>query len=190
MLVMVYAHANRSGGRLRGHSSQLSIVLVVIGVSGSGKTTVATILARRLGWPFEEGDSLHSESNIRKMSAGLPLTDADRQDWLLKVAGWVEARLDRGGSGLITCSALKRRYRDVINRRGAGLVFVFLAGSRATIAARLAARTGHFMPPALLDSQLADLEEPGPDEPAIRVEIDKFPDAIAQEVLERMALPD
>jgi gluconokinase/shikimate kinase len=168
----------------------LSIVLVVMGVSGSGKTTVATILARRLGCAFEEGDSLHSLSSIGKMMAGLPLTDADRGDWLLKVAEWVEARLDRGESGLIACSALKRRYRDVINRRGAGVVFVFLAGSKATIAARLAARTGHFMPPALLESQLADLEEPAADEPAIRVEIGKVPDAIAQEVLERMALPD
>lgn len=163
---------------------------MVMGVSGSGKTTVATILARRLGWPFQEGDSLHSPSSIGKMGAGLPLTDADRRDWLLNVAEWVEAKLDRGENGLITCSALKRRYRDVINRRGAGVVFVFLAGSKETIAARLAARTGHFMPAALLDSQLADLEEPAPDEPAIRVETDKVPDAIAQEVLERMALPD
>jgi carbohydrate kinase (thermoresistant glucokinase family) len=168
----------------------MSIVLVVMGVSGSGKSTVATILARRLGWPFEEGDSLLSPSSIAKMSAGLPLTDADRGDWLLKVAEWVEARLDHGESGLITCSALKRRYRDVINRRGAGVVFVFLAGSKETIAARLAARSEHFMPPVLLDSQLADLEEPAPDEPAIRVEIDQVPEAIAQEVLERIALPD
>jgi carbohydrate kinase (thermoresistant glucokinase family) len=168
----------------------LSIVLVVMGVSGSGKTTVATILARRLGWPFEEGDSLHSPSSIGKMSAGLPLTDADRRDWLLKVADWVEARLDRGESGIITCSALKRQYRDVINRRSSGVVFVFLAGSKETIGARLAARTGHFMPAALLDSQLADLEEPAPGEPAIRVDVEKVPDAIAQEVLERIALPD
>ena len=165
------------------------MVLVVMGVSGSVKTTVATILARRLGWPFEEGDSLHSPSSIAKMSAGLPLSDADRRDWLFKVAEWVERRLDSGENGVITCSALKRRYRDVINRRGSGVVFVFLAGSRETIAARLSARTGHFMPPALLDSQLADLEEAAPDEPAIRVDIEKAPDEIAQ-VLEQIALPD
>src|SRR5665213_2593988 len=122
------------------------VALVVMGVSGCGKSTVAALLAGRLGWPFEEGDALHPHANVEKMAAGHPLTDADRAPWLQKVAAWVEEQLDAGRSGLITCSALKRAYRDVIDRRGSGVVFVYLAGSKETIAARLAARHGHFMP--------------------------------------------
>jgi gluconokinase/shikimate kinase len=160
------------------------IVLVVMGVSGCGKTTVAEILARRLGWPFEEGDALHPQSNIDKMKAGHPLTDDDRGPWLAKIAEWVDRRLDAGESGIITCSALKRSYRDVINRRGKGVLYVFLAGSKETISARLAARHGHFMPSKLLDSQFADLQEPTPDEPAIRVDIGPTPEVIAQQILE------
>src|SRR2546426_11932408 len=131
-----------------------------MGVSGSGKTTVARILAGRLGWPFEEGDRLHPQSNIEKMKAGRPLDDADRRQWLAKGADWVTERLNNREKGLITCSALKRSDRDVINRRGSGVGFVFLAGSRATISPRPAARQGHFMPSSLLDRQLADLEDP------------------------------
>jgi gluconokinase/shikimate kinase len=162
------------------------VVLVVMGVSGSGKTTVAALLARLLGWPFEEGDALHPQSNIDKMAAGRPLTDDDRRPWLEKVAEWVEARLDAGENGLITCSALKRSYRDIIDRRGSGVLFVYLAGSKETVAARLAARHGHFMPPSLLDSQLADLEEPGPDEPAMRFDTGPPPAVIAQEITDRL----
>src|ERR1700674_4193246 len=166
----------------KGRDSSLStpiakpVVLVFMGVSGCGKTTVAAILAGRLGWRFEEGDAMHPQANIEKMEAGHPLTDADRAPWLEKVAGWVDERLDAGENGFITCSALKRSYRDVINRRGTGVVFVFLAGSRETIATRLAARHGHFMPSSLLDSQFADLEEPTPDEPEIRVDVGPAPD--------------
>jgi gluconokinase len=164
------------------------VVLVLMGVSGSGKTTVARILADGLGWAFEEGDILHPQSNIEKMSAGHPLTDADRERWLATVADWVDGRLDSGESGLITCSALKRRYRDVINRRGSGVVFVFLDGTRATIDARLAARAGHFMPSSLLDSQLADLEDPEPDEPHIRLDIGPPPNVIAQSIMRELGL--
>jgi carbohydrate kinase (thermoresistant glucokinase family) len=164
------------------------VVLVLMGVSGCGKTTVGRILADRLGWAFEEGDILHPQSNIEKMSAGHPLTDADRERWLASIAEWVGARLDSGENGVITCSALKRRYRDVINRRGSGVVFGFLAGTRATIADRLAARAGHFMPPILLDSQLADLEDPEPDEPHIRVDIGPPSNAIAQSILRELGL--
>lgn len=163
-------------------------VLVFMGVSGSGKTTVAALLAGRLGWPFEEGDALHPRSNIDKMTAGHPLTDDDRRPWLEEVAEWVEGRLDAGADGLITCSALKRSYRNIINRRGSGIVFVYLAGSEETIAARLAARHGHFMPPTLLDSQFADLEEPGPDEPAIRVDIGPPPEVIAERIVNELGL--
>jgi gluconokinase len=166
------------------------IVLVVMGVSGCGKTTVAGILAGRLGWPFAEGDTLHPQSNVEKMSAGDPLTDADRERWLASVAEWVDERLDSRESGLITCSALKRGYRHAINRRGSGVVFVFLTGTRETIRGRIATRVGHFMPPNLLDSQLADLEEPGPNEPHIRVDIGPPPGAIATTIMQELGLSD
>jgi gluconokinase/shikimate kinase len=163
-------------------------VLILMGVSGCGKSTVAAILASRLGWPFEEGDALHPQANIEKMAAGHPLTDADRGPWLAKVADWADERLDAGENGLITCSALKRSYRDLINRRGSGLIFVFLAGSKETIAARLAARHGHFMRASLLDSQFADLEEPAADEPAIRVDIGPPAAEIAEQIMEAIGV--
>lgn len=159
-------------------------VLLLMGVSGCGKSTVAAILASRLGWPFEEGDALHPPANIEKMAAGYPLTDADRWPWLAKVADWIDERHDAGENGIITCSALKRSYRDLINRRGTGLSFVFLAGSKETIAARLAARHGHFMRASLLDSQFADLEEPTADEPAIRMDIGSPAEEIAERIME------
>ena len=164
------------------------MVIVLMGVAGAGKTTVGLILAGRLGWPFEEGDALHPQANIEKMAAGRPLSDADRAPWLEAVAQWVAQRLDSNGNGIITCSALRRAYRDVINRRGEGVVFVFLAGSRETIAPRLAARQGHFMPAALLGSQYADLESPGPDEPAITVDVGPPPGIIAQEILDVLGI--
>jgi len=165
-------------------------VLVLMGVSGCGKTTIAAILASRLGWPFEEGDALHPQANIEKMAAGHPLTDADRWPWLAKVADWIDERLDAGENGLITCSALKRSYRDLINRRGSGLIFVFLAGSKETIAARLAARHGHFMRASLLESQFADLEEPAADEPAIRVDIGPPAAEIVEQTMEDFGLAE
>ncbi|MDO5712402.1 MAG: gluconokinase [Micrococcales bacterium] len=164
------------------------VVLVLMGVSGCGKSTVAALLAESLGWPFEEGDALHPQSNLDKMAAGHPLNDEDRQPWLAKVADWVEERLDSGTDGLITCSALKRSYRDVVNRRGSGVLFVYLAGTAELIAAQLAARHGHFMPPALLDSQFEALEEPTPDEPQIRVGLGPAPAVIARHIVERLGL--
>jgi gluconokinase len=161
-----------------------------MGVSGCGKSTVAAILASRLGWPFEEGDALHPQVNIEKMAAGHPLTDADRWPWLAKVADWIDERVDAGENGLITCSALKRSYRDLINRRGSGLIFIFLSGSKETIAARLAARHGHYMRASLLDSQFADLEEPAADEPAIRVDIGPPAAEIAELIMEDFGLSD
>ena len=166
----------------------LPVVLVLMGVSGSGKTTVAKVIADRLDWAFEEGDALHPPANVAKMAAGHPLDDDDRAPWLAKVADWVDARLDAGQSGVITCSALKRKYRALIDRRGRGVEFVYLHGSRELIAERLAARQGHFMPSSLLASQFETLEEPGADEPFIRVEIDGTPQAIADVVLARLGL--
>jgi len=165
-----------------------AVVLVFMGVAGSGKTTVAAMLARRLGWKFEEGDNLHPGANIEKMRRGHPLSDEDRAPWLEEIARWVDERLDAGENGIITCSALKRAYRDVINRRGHGVVFVFLKGSREMIVGRIAARQGHFMPSALLDSQLADLEPPGPDEPALAFDVGPPPEAIANEIVDSLGL--
>ena len=164
------------------------VVLVLMGVSGSGKTTVARIIAERLRWPFEEGDALHPPANVAKMAAGHPLTDEDRAPWLAKVADWVDARLDAGESGVITCSALKRKYRELIDRRGERVEFVYLHGSRELIATRLATRQGHFMPSSLLDSQFATLEEPAADEPVIRVEIGAAPESDAADVLAALGL--
>ena len=163
------------------------VVIVLMGVSGSGKTTVGEILARRLGWPFMEGDSLHSEEEVEKMTSGHPLTDADREPWLERVAAWIDQRIDAGENGIITCSALKRSYRAVLDRRREGVEFVYLSGSEAQIAARLAERHGHFMPASLLGSQFHDLEPPSSGEPAITIDIGPPPDVIAQEIIDRLA---
>lgn len=161
-------------------------VLVLMGVSGCGKSTVAGLLAGRLGWDLGEGDDLHPAANVAKMAAGHPLTDEDRRPWLERVAAWIRERLDAGRDGIITCSALKRSYRDIL--RADGVVFVYLAGSRELIAARLAKRHGHYMPPSLLDSQFATLEPPGPDESAIQIDIDSPPRVQADKIVERLNL--
>lgn len=147
-------------------------ILIVMGVSGSGKTTVATALARHLGWPFKDGDELHPPSNIAKMQAGHPLDDSDRWPWLDSIAAWIDTWRAAGSSGVITCSVLKRRYRELLTEGRAEVRIVYLHGDTALIAKRLAARHCHFMPGDLLASQFAALEEPEPDEQAIRVEVD------------------
>jgi gluconokinase len=157
-----------------------------MGVSGCGKSTVAALLAGRRGWPFEEGDALHPQANVDKMHAGHALTDEDRWPWLAKVADWIDGQLEAGYNGIITCSALKRSYRDILNRCGSGVVFVYLAGTRDTIAARLTSRHGHFMPRTLLDSQLDTLEEPQPDEPAIRIDVGPGPAVIVDEIVDEL----
>jgi gluconokinase/shikimate kinase len=161
-------------------------VLVIMGVSGCGKSTVAGLLAGRLGWDLAEGDDMHPAANIAKMSAGEPLDDADRWPWLARVAEWIHTRTAGGRPGVVTCSALKRSYRDVL--RGDSVVFVYLAGSRELIARRLAARHGHFMPAALLDSQFATLEPPGQDEQAITVDITGSPASEAMRILRTLDL--
>jgi len=161
-------------------------VVVVMGVSGCGKSTIAAMLAGRMRWEFEEGDALHPASNVAKMASGTPLTDEDRWPWLDKVAAHIDDWLAKGRSGVITCSALKRRYRDVIIGDRADVRFAYLKGSRELIANRLAARQGHFMPSALLDSQLATLEEPTPDEHPITVEIGARPEVIAAQIADAL----
>lgn len=145
--------------------------VLVMGVSGAGKTSVAEALADRLGWLFLEGDSLHPPDNIAKMSAGTPLDDADRAPWLAAIARHLADWRAAGISGVVTCSALKRRYRDVLRDGHGDLRIVFLRGNAAVLAPRMAARRGHFMPPGLLLSQLATLEPPGPDEATIVLDV-------------------
>lgn len=142
-------------------------VVVVMGVSGAGKTTVARRLSEELHWDFEEGDELHPAANVAKMAAGVPLTDADRRPWLAAVAGWIDGEIAAGRRGVITCSALKRAYRDVLRRPQ--VLFVYLAVRRAELERRMAHRSGHFMPAKLLDSQLQALEPPGADEAALTI---------------------
>lgn len=157
-----------------------------MGVSGSGKTTIAQRLSRKLGWQYQEGDALHPPSNVEKMSSGTPLTDADRLPWLHTIAARIEEWRAAGVSGVVTCSALKRSYRDIIASNRPDVVVVYPKGSQALIAGRMAERKGHFMPASLLDSQFRILEEPSPDENAITVDIDRAPDAIVDEIVRRV----
>jgi gluconokinase len=149
----------------------LSHFVLVMGVCGCGKSTVGQQLARELGAAFIEGDAFHSAANVAKMAAGTPLTDEDREGWLQSLAAQLaQARTERR-SVVLACSALKRRYRDTLRNGAPALRIVHLTGSRALLTERMAARSGHYMPPALLDSQLATLEAPKPDEQAITVDI-------------------
>jgi gluconokinase len=161
-------------------------VLVIMGVSGSGKSTVAGILAGQLGWDLEEGDDLHPAANVAKMSDGIPLTDEDRWPWLDKVAEWITEHTAARIPGIITCSALKRVYRD--RMRGDHVVFVHLTGDKDTLDRRITARQDHFMPPALLDTQIATLEPPGADENVLEVALDRKPAEQSAEVIERLGL--
>lgn len=161
-------------------------VLVVMGVSGSGKSTLAATLADQLGWDLAEGDDMHPAANVEKMQAGTPLTDDDRWPWLDLVAAWIREHLESGSPGVVTCSALKRSYRDVL--RAPGVVFVHVAGDTGTIEQRMTARSGHFMPTSLLASQLATLEPPQPDEAHLTVAADRSPDEEAAEVVVRLGL--
>jgi gluconokinase len=147
-------------------------LIVVMGVAGSGKTTIASGLAEKLGVPFVEGDSLHPIANVKKMSAGIPLTDEDRWPWLEAIGERMEVERDTGHGVVVSCSALKRAYRDALRKQVKGKVnFILLDGSRELIGDRMKKRKAHFMPTALLDSQFATLEKPTPDEHAVVLDI-------------------
>jgi carbohydrate kinase (thermoresistant glucokinase family) len=157
-------------------------VLVLMGVSGCGKTTVAKLVAEAHGVPYQEGDALHPPENVAKMSEGHPLTDEDRWPWLHAIAAVIDGWRAAGQSGLVTCSALKRAYRDILIGPRQDVRLVFLRGDQALIAGRLAKRRGHYMPSSLLDSQFATLEEPGPDESPLVVDIRATPEELARQV--------
>jgi len=168
------------------HTITRPVIAVVMGVSGSGKTTVAVLLAAALGCQFQEGDDLHPAANVEKMHGGTPLTDADRWPWLQKIAEEIDGWRARGESGVMTCSALKRSYRDIIIGDRPDVTLVYLKGSHDLIRRRMAARHEHFMPVALLDSQFATLQEPAPDEHPIAVDIGGRPAGIAEEIVRRL----
>ena len=163
-------------------------VLVVMGVSGAGKTTVAQELAARLGWPFEEGDALHPKSNVAKMHAGLPLTDEDRWPWLDRVAAWIDGQRAEKQPGIITCSALKKAYRQRIVGDRPEVRLVYLRGGHDVMAKHLEGRKGHFMPASLLQSQIATLEEPGPDEDPLTVDVGRPPPEVAADIIRLLAV--
>lgn len=162
-------------------------IAVVMGVSGSGKTTVAILLADALHCQFLEGDDLHPQSNVEKMRGGTPLTDADRLPWLHRIAEKIDGWRSRRESGVLTCSALKRSYRDIVIGDRKDVTLVYLRGSRELIHRRMTARRKHFMPAALLDSQFATLEEPGPDENPIVVDVSGQPAEIVAEIVRQLA---
>lgn len=163
-------------------------MLVLMGVSGCGKSTIGAELSRRLGWPFRDADTFHPPANIAKMSQAVPLTDEDRWPWLDAIAAWIDDRLAEGQPGIVSCSALKRVYRRRLIGGRRRIALVHLEGDRATIAERLAKRSGHFMPAALLDSQIAALEPPGAGEAALIVGIGEPPARIADRVMAGLEL--
>jgi carbohydrate kinase (thermoresistant glucokinase family) len=163
-------------------------VLVIMGVSGSGKTTVAAELARSLGWPFRDADEFHPKANVEKMKSGVPLTDEDRWPWLEAIAAFIDAERSRGEHAIVTCSALKRAYRRIIVGDRSDVRIVYLKGDKVLIAKRLAARHGHFMPPSLLQSQFDALEEPGVEERPVTVSIAPAPEEIVRQILAELGL--
>jgi gluconokinase len=164
------------------------LVIVLMGVAGCGKSTVGVQLAEALGWPFRDADGFHPQANIDKMRSGVALEDADRWPWLDAIAAWIDERRARGEPGIVSCSALKRAYRRRIVGPREHVRLVHLAGSKELIAARLAARTGHFMPASLLASQLGALEPPAADECAVVVDIAAPPAEIVAAIIAALGL--
>ena len=162
-------------------------VLICMGVSGAGKSTVAKLIDTYLGWPFQEGDDLHPERNVEKMRNAIPLDDEDRWPWLDRCREWIDERVASGDGGLITCSALKRAYRDrLIGGRSREVRILYLKASRETLITRLTWRKHEYMPMALLDSQLTTLEEPAPDEDPIVVSVEQTAEQMTQEIITKL----
>ena len=159
--------------------------VVVMGVAGTGKSTVGQILAGRLGWSFAEGDDFHSAANVAKMASGTPLTDEDRRPWLESIRTWIDAN---PGDSVVTCSALRRSYRDILRGAQANVRFLHLSGTEESISARMAARTSHFMPTSLLASQLATLEPLEADEDGVAIEIAGTPEEIVTRAIRALGL--
>lgn len=164
----------------------LPAVILVMGVSGSGKTTIGALLAGRLQYEFEDADWFHPKTNVEKMHAGIPLDDEDRAPWLAAMAAWIDAARENGRRAVLACSALKRRYRTVLTEGRPDTRLVYLRGSEDMIGRRIAARHGHFMPASLLHSQFEALEEPGPDENPLVVSIDARPQEIVNQILAKL----
>jgi gluconokinase len=164
-----------------------SVALIFMGVSGCGKSTIATLVAQHLDWPLIEGDDLHPPANIAKMSQGIPLNDDDRRPWLETIAARIDAWRQTGQRGIVTCSSLRHAYRDILRSGHDDVRFVFLKGSYELLLGRMQHRQRHFMPASLLQSQFATLEEPGPDE-AITVSIDQPVERIVADTLAQLRL--
>jgi gluconokinase len=173
-----------------GPSPSATAVVIVMGVSGCGKSTIGALLASRLRWEFKDADWFHPASNVEKMHNGIPLTDEDRGPWLEAVAAWIDKTRRSGGYGIVACSALKRRYRDVLIGDRADVRLVYLKGEETLIARRIATRHEHFMPRGLLHSQFEALEEPGLDEKPITVSIEPPPREIVGQILSAMSMPE
>lgn len=159
-------------------------LIIVMGVSGTGKSTVGRMLADRLQVEFADADDFHSRENLEKMAAGTALTDEDRAPWLAAIGAWLQKHADRGG--VVTCSALKRSYRDVLRKHAGAVCFLHLTGSRELVSERIRSRSGHFMSESMLSSQLSALETPGADEAHVDVDIAQAPDEVVTEFLSRL----
>jgi carbohydrate kinase, thermoresistant glucokinase family len=157
--------------------------VIVMGVAGSGKSTIARLLSDRLGLGFAEADRFHPPANIAKMERGVPLDDADRLPWLTDLAAWIRDREAEGASTVVACSALKRRYRDILRTGAPEVLFAHLAGTEEVIRERMASRTGHFFPPALLSSQFRDLEPLEPDERGVTLDVTEPPERIVERLV-------
>jgi carbohydrate kinase (thermoresistant glucokinase family) len=157
-----------------------------MGVSGSGKSTIAELLARELGWDYRDGDEFHPQANVDKMHNGIPLTDDDRWPWLKAIAAWIDEKRQAGEHAIVTCSALKKSYRDILIGPRTDVALIYLKGDEELIAQRLAKRHNHFMPKGLLRSQFQTLEEPGPDEHPVTVSIAPPPEEIAAAILSEL----